>query len=173
MKQTIIRYGLLGGLLICLLFLASWYLMPGLDFTTQEVLGYASMVLALSIVYFGIRHFRDRENSGALSLGEGLRVGLGISLITALCFGLLDVLYVVWLEPDFMDTYYASVLADWEASLPEAEFLARKQEMEDQKAMFSSPWVSFLLMFLTVFLIGFIISLLSTFILKRKPSQTA
>ncbi len=63
MKKTIIRYGLYGGTVICVLFLLSLYLADGLDFGAQEVIGYASMVVALSFVYFGIRHFRDRETA--------------------------------------------------------------------------------------------------------------
>lgn len=173
MKKTILRYGVYSGLLICTLTLISWYLFSGLDLGTQELLGYASMVVALSLIFFGIRHFRERENSGSLSLGEGLRIGLGISLITALCFGILDVIYVKWLNPEFMDTYYQTVLADLKASLPSAEFEQRKQEMEAQKALFSSAGMTFLLMFATVFFIGFVITLIAAFVLKRQPSQTA
>lgn len=172
MKKTILRYGRYGGLLICVLFLISWFLLTDLDYGVQEILGYASMVISLSLVYFGIRHYRDRENSGSLSLGEGLRIGLGISLITALCFGVLDVIYVKYLNPDFMDSYYTRVLADLEATLPAEEFQLRKQEMEAQKELFSSAWMNFFLMATTVMLIGFIITLFSSLILKRKPAET-
>ena len=173
MQKTIFRYGMYGGILICLLFLCSWFLLTDLDLGIQEILGYASMVVALSLVFFGIRHYRDRENSGSLSLGEGLRVGLGISLITALCFGILDVIYVKWLNPEFTETYYTSVLSELEASLPAEEFKLRKQEMEAQKELFSSAWMNFFLMFATVFLIGFVISLFSSLVLKRKPAESA
>ena len=172
MKKTILRYGIYSGLLICTLSLISWFLLSELDLGTQELMGYASMVVALSLIFFGIRHFRDRENSGSLSFGEGLRIGLGISLITALCFGILDVIYVKWLNPDFMETYYQTVLADLKASLPPAAFEQRRQEMEAQKALFSSAGMTFLLMFATVFFIGFLISLVSALLLKRKPSET-
>ncbi len=170
MKKTIIRYGLYGGTVICVLFLLSLFLADGLDFGTQEVIGYASMVVALSFVYFGIRHFRDRENSGSLSFGTGLKIGLGISLITALMFGILDVIYVKFMNPDFMETYYASVLADLEASLPESEYQERARAMEAEKELFTNPLMNFFLMFITVFLIGLIMSILSALILKRKPS---
>ncbi|MDG1571195.1 DUF4199 domain-containing protein [Robiginitalea sp. M366] len=173
MKDTILKYGGYGALAICLLFLLAWYAGSGLSFGAQEVIGYASMVLALSFVYFGIRHYREIHNDGALTLKQGLRVGLGITLITALAFGLLDVVYVTWLNPDFMDTYYATVLTQMQAELPEAEFLQQKAEMEAQKALFTSPAVNFLLMFFTVFLIGFVITLSSAMILKRNPGTPA
>ena len=128
-------------------------------------------LVALSLVYFGIRHFRDRLNHGALTLGQGIRIGLGISLITALAFGLLDVIYVVWLNPDFMETYYQNVLSELQATLPESEFLRRKEELEAQKALFASPLMNFILMAVMVLMIGVVITLLSTLILRRKASD--
>lgn len=171
MKDTILKYGGYGALAICILFLLAWYAGSGLSFGAQEVIGYTSMVLALTFVYFGIRHYREIHNNGALTLGQGLRIGLGITAITALAFGLLDVVYVTWLNPEFMDTYYTTILAQMQAELPEAEFLQQKAEMEAQKALFTSPVVNFLLMSFTVFLIGLVITLSSTMILRRKPGQ--
>lgn len=171
MKKTILKYGGYGALTICVLFLISWFALADLDMGIQEVIGYASMVVALSLVYFGIRHFRDQYNNGALTLGQGIRIGLGISLITALAFGLLDVIYVVWLNPDFMETYYQNVLSELQATLPESEFLQRKEELEAQKALFASPLMNFILMAVTVLMIGVVITLLSALILRRKTSD--
>ena len=172
MKKTIIRYGIYAGIILCALSLISWFALSDLDFGLQEVLGYVSMVLALLFVYFGIRHYRERENNGVLSLSDGLRIGLGISLIAAICFGLLDLVYVKWMNPEFMDQYYESVLDQMETSLPAEEFEEKRLEMESQKALFSNPWISFLVMSITVFLIGIIISLLSALLLRRKASAS-
>ncbi len=171
MKPTILKYGLYGAVTICLLSLLAWFAGSDLDLGTQEILGYASMVAALSFVYFGIRHFRDRLNSGMLSLGTGIRIGLGISLITALAFGILDLIYILWINPDFLDSYYAQVVADLKDSLPEEELAERLKAMEAEKEFWSSPWLSFAVMFLTVFLIGVVISLISALVLQRKASQ--
>lgn len=171
MKNTIFRYGLYGGIFICVLFLATWYLMPEMDFNAQEIAGYASMILALIFVFFGIRHYRDQVNSGTLSLASGIKIGLGISLITALCFGLLDLAYILWLEPDFMENYYQAMLQEMQATLPAEEFEVRKAAMESEKELFSNPLISFALMAFTVFLIGIVITLISALILKRKASD--
>lgn len=170
MKSTILRYGAYGAAAICVLFLLSWFLGSSLDFGTQEIIGYASMVLSLTTVFFGIRHFRDRQNSGTLSLGEGLKIGLGISLITALAFGVLDMAYM-WMNPGFTDTYYDTILTQLQAELSPAEFEQRKAELESQRALFSNPLMSFLLMAFTVFLIGIIMTVVSSLLLKRSPSK--
>ena len=168
MKKTVIRYGLYGALTICSLFLISWYVLDDLSFTTQEVLGYASMVISLGFVYFGIKHFRDRENHGKVNFKKALTVGVLISLITAVAFGLLDVLFTEVLNPEFMEEYYEATVKSMRDSLPPDEFEVQLVEIESQKEMFSNPLFSFGLMAMTVFVIGFIISLISALILQRK-----
>ena len=168
MKSIVIRYGLYSALCLCVLALAGWFLGRGLDHTVQEVIGYTSMVVSLAFVFFGIKHYRDRVNEGIVSFGKALVIGLLISAIAALAFGILDVIYVKFINPDFMEEYYTRALQDLQASLPADEYEIQKAKMESQKAMFMNPFMSFLLMAVTVFVIGFIISLLSSLILQRK-----
>lgn len=168
MKKTILRYGFYGAITICILFLVSWFLLDGLSFSIQEVFGYVSMVLSLGFVYFGIKHFRDKENGGKVNFKKALIIGILISLITALTFGILDVFYIEVLNPNFMEEYYESVVESMKNSLPPDEFASQLAEIEAQKEQFSSPIFSFVLMAATVFVIGFIISLISAFILQRK-----
>ena len=171
MKTTVLRYGLRGAVTICVLFLLSWFLGKNLSFSVQEILGYASMVVALSFVFFGIKHFRDRVNNGMLGFGKALQVGVLISLITALAFGILDVIYVEYINPDFSEEYYAYMVEQYKNALPEAEFKVKLTELEHQKAMFGNSFFNFVIMFLTVLLIGFIISLLSAVVLQRKAGD--
>lgn len=168
MKSTILRYGLYGAVAICVLFLISWFVLDDLPFASQEVLGYVSMLLSLSFVYFGIKHYRDKENDGKVSFRSALVIGILISLITALAFGVLDVIYTEVLNPDFMAQYYDTAVENIKNSVPADALDAKLAELESQREMFSNPLFSFALMAMTVFVIGFIISLLSALILQRK-----
>ena len=169
MKKTVLRYGLYSALFIVLFFLISWMVFGSNEnFALQEIFGYAGIVLALSFVFFGVLHFRNNVNGGSLSFGEGMKVGVMISLIPALAFGLFDVVYVLWLEPEFMDKYYAHMQREMQQTLSPADYQARLKEMESEKALFNSPAVQFVVMFLTVFIVGIIITVISTLILKRK-----
>lgn len=171
MQNTVLRYGLYGAITICVLFLLSWFLLSDLDYSIQEILGYASMIVSLSFVFFGIKHFRDKENNGVIGLGKGLLIGVLISLITALTFGVLDVVYVKYINPDFMSEYYNHYVAELEASLPAEEFKQQLVKLEEEKELFSNPFMSFFIMSMTVFVIGFIISLISSLILQRKNNR--
>ena len=172
MKKTILRYGLYGASCICILFLLPWLIGENLSYSVLEIIGYVSIVVSLSFVFFGIRHFRDKINDGRVSFGKALVLGLAISLITALAFGVLDVIYIKYINPDFTEEYYARNLAQLEETLPAAEFEIKRAKMESEKELFSSPVMNFIIMSMTVFVIGFIISLLSAMILQRKKQIT-
>ncbi len=171
MKKTILKYGAYGALTICVLSIASWYGLSTLSLPVQEILGYVTIILSLCFVYFGIRHFRDKENGGVVSFKQALTMGILISLITALIFGLLDVFYTEVLNPGFMDYYYAEITENLKGTLPPDELRIQLAELEEQKAQFSNPFLSFAFMASTVFVIGFIVSLLSSLVLQRKSKD--
>ncbi|MDH7447516.1 DUF4199 domain-containing protein [Aquimarina sp. 2201CG14-23] len=168
MKNTVLRYGIYGAITICVLFILALTLGKNLSYFTQEVIGYTSMVVSLIFVFFGIKHYRDKENNGIVSFGKALVIGMLISLLAAIAFGLLDVIYIKYINPDFTTEYYAHMVEQMRSSLPEAEFKVKLAELETQKELFSSPLMNFLLMSATVLIIGFIISLISGLILQRK-----
>lgn len=167
MKKTILRFGLYGIGTICLLSLLIWSLVDVVDNTTGEVIGYSSMVVSLLFVYFGIKHFRDKENNGMVTFTKALLIGILISLMVSLAFGILDIIYVKFVNPDFMTEYYEGMLEEAQ-SLPAEEFEIRKAELQSEKEMFLNPFIHFFIMSMMVFVIGFIISLLSALILQRK-----
>ncbi|QCX01394.1 DUF4199 domain-containing protein [Aggregatimonas sangjinii] len=170
MKSTILRFGSYGVLTITALSFLIWYLIGVVDDKWGEVIGYSSMVVSLLFVYFGIKHFRDKENKGVVSFGKALLIGMLISLMAALAFGILDLIYVKFVNPDFMTDYYTGQLEQLQIDLPADEFEIRKSELESEKAFFMNPLLHFFVMSMTVFVIGFIISLISAMILQRKEN---
>ncbi|WP_103069735.1 DUF4199 domain-containing protein [Aquimarina sediminis] len=169
MKNTILRYGIYSAISICLLALLSWFLGKKLDYSIQEIIGYAGIIVSLLFVFFGIKHYRDKENNGLVSFGKAFLIGILITLFASLAFGLLDIVYNKLINPDFVSEYYAHYAEKMKSSLPPSEFQIKLKELEAQKELFSNAYMSFLLMAVTVFIIGFIISLISAFILQRKP----
>lgn len=172
MKKTALRYGLLSGLTIFVLFFISLLVQgENRDYGVSEIIGYTIIVLCMLFVFLGIKHYRDKENSGNLSFGRGLKLGLLIVLIPAIVFGLYSVIYALYIEPGFTEKYYAAEIARLKESLPPADFEKQKATMESQKEMFTNPLFNFLVMFLTVFVIGVIVSVISSLVLRReKPA---
>jgi F0F1-type ATP synthase assembly protein I len=174
MNKIILRYGLYGSCSIILFFLAT-YLLFGTDtpnWDLQEVLGYLSMILSLLFVFFGIRHYRNTENGHQLSFGQGMKLGLFITLITSFAFGVFDSLFVTFFWPDFGNQYYGHYKDELAKKMSGAELTKALQEVDKQKEMFDNPLALFGFMFITVFLIGVIITVISSLILKTKTAKS-
>ncbi len=169
MQTTVFKYGIYSAIAISALFVIGWILGKQLDlgYSGQEVVGYASILISLSFVFFGIKHYRDKENNGMVSFGKALLIGVLISLFAALAFGIVDVIYG-YLNPNFTAEYYDHHVAELKTSLSGVELDEALAKMKEQRELFSSATVSFILMSMTVFVIGFIVSLLSALLLRRK-----
>lgn len=168
MKNTVLRFGLYGLFTGIILFLIALVFGKSLDFGTQEIIGYLSMVTSLSFVYFGIKYYRDQENSGKVTFGKALLIGLLISILTGIGFGIIDYIYTAFINPDFTAEYLDKTLETMKSSLSEEEFLVKKAEVEEQMEMYGGSGFMAFLMFISVAIIGFIISLLSSLFLQRK-----
>ena len=154
MKSTVVKfgsYGLLTGFVIFMLHL--FFGIDNLDLTTNEILGYVSIFLSLSFIFFGIKHYRDKENDGFITLGKAIKIGLAISVLVALGISIADFMYTKFINPDFFANYEQQLI---------------DQGREDEIMEMTST-IAAIFMLVLVSIIGFIISLISGLILQRKP----
>ncbi len=168
MKTVVKKYGIKSAITIVVLFLLGWTLGKNLSFSTQEVIGYASMTVSLLFVYYGIRHYRDSVNNGVVTFKKALAIGLLISLFAATAFAILDAIYVTYINPDFAEQYMQYTLSEMKNTMPAQEFEQQKEKLMQQMEYFDNPLLTSLLMFATVMIIGLIISALSALLLQRK-----
>ncbi len=169
MKQTVFRYGFYASILIVALAAINLFIVSkNADYTIQEVAGYLAILLSMIFVFMGIRYYRDKINRGSLSFGEGLKIGLLITLVPAICFSLFDLLYTEVLNPSWKDDYYNHYVQDLRTSLSGNDLEVEIKKLEEQREMYDKPLVLFLIMFLTVFVIGMIVSIISALSLRRK-----
>jgi Protein of unknown function (DUF4199) len=169
MKQTVYRYGLYSVITVLVLSAINLFILDKvLDFAAQEIAGYLTILLAMIFVFFGIKQYRDHFNNGYLSFGQGLKLGLLMVLIPSLAFGLFDLLYTQVLNPGWADTYYNYEKQQLIQSTAPDKLAGRLKEMKGQKELWSSPVFEFGLMFLTVFVIGFLVTIISSLSLMRK-----
>lgn len=173
MKNTVIKFGLYSLTAAAVLFFLALYLGQNLDYDTQEVLGYATIVVSLSFVYFGIKHYRDKVNNGAISFGKALLIGVLISAFAGIGFGIVDYIYTSTINPDFNAEYIAHSLKEMESTLSASEFIEQKQKLEEQMEAYGSSGFMAFMMFSLVLIIGFVISLIASLILQRKNKNYA
>src|SRR6476661_3699271 len=87
MKKIVINYGLIAGIIVSVLMLFSVNFMShregGIDYNTSLLIGYASMLIAFSLVFVGIRNYRDKYNGGVISFSKAFKIGIMIVLIAS------------------------------------------------------------------------------------------
>ena len=168
MKTTVVKFGSFALLTAAGLFALALLLAKGLDYSIQEVIGYTTMALSLIFVFFGIRHYRDHENEGKITFLKALGVGMLISLFAALGFGIIDYIYTTVINPDFAIEYETRMLADMKANLSAEDFEIKKAELQQQMKDYGGSGFMAFIMFATVAVMGFIVSLLSAVLLQKK-----
>ncbi|OUS01415.1 hypothetical protein A9Q86_06435 [Flavobacteriales bacterium 33_180_T64] len=153
MKNTVIKFGLYGLLTGFVIFALHLILgIKNLDSSTNEILGYISIFLSLSFIFFGIKHYRDHVNDGVISISKAIIIGLLISILVAIGIAIADFIYTKFIDPSFFSNY-------------EQQLIEQGRESEIIK-MTSTTAALFMLVLVTI--IGFIISLISGLILQRK-----
>src|SRR5690242_14626014 len=87
MTRIVLIFGLISGAIAAGLM---WILMAvvrngAIDFDNGMTWGYATMIVALSLVFFGVKSYRD-NNGGHITFLKGLQIGILISLISSVCY---------------------------------------------------------------------------------------
>lgn len=90
MKRIVLIYGLIAGAIVGSMLLITMPLYESgiLHFENGQWLGYTTMVIALSLIFFGIKSFRDIHSRGNITFWNGLKVGLLITLVASLIYAL-------------------------------------------------------------------------------------
>jgi hypothetical protein len=170
MKKIVITFGLISGALMAAFMFATLPFHDKIGFETGGlVVGYTSMVLSFTLVFFGIRSYRENVGGGAISFGRAFVVGILIAVISSACYVIAwEIVYFNFM-PDFMDKYAAHVLDQARASGATAEAIQKKaQEMQQFKQMYSNPFFNAAITFLEPFPVGLILTLISAAILRKK-----
>ena len=169
MKQLIITFGLIvGGLLAASLVLHTYIFYNHPAFKGGETLGYATMVVIFSLVYFGVRKYRDQHLGGKITFGKAFKQGAIIALIGSSIYVIAWLLAFYFIVPDFMDQYIERFLAD----IPVDEYEAQKAKLEGYKDMYQNPLFAMLITFTEVLPVGLIDTLISALILKNSTKQS-
>lgn len=173
MKATLLKYGSAAFLSMLILFGLGLLVGQQLDYSTQEIVGYLTMILSLSLVYFAIRHFRDRENGGRLTFSRGMAIGVIISACAGVGIAIADAFYTTVINPNFVTEFTDRELSRLKAELPAEEYDAAAAALMEQIDMMGSPLALAVLMFVTVLLLGVMVSLISSLVLRTSGNEVA
>jgi hypothetical protein len=170
MTKIVLVFGLISGAIaaglmwILVMFVKS----EAVNFDDGMIWGYATMIVALTLVFFGIKSYRD-NNGGRISFFKGLQVGILISLICAVCYAASWELYFHGSGQEFIEKYNAHYLEKLkEGGASEAEVEKARAESEQFVEMYNNFLVRFPMTMMEILPVGVIVTLLSAALLRKR-----
>jgi hypothetical protein len=175
MRRNIFLFGSISGLLIT----TNGLIMATVcnnnpEFESNEVVGYAALIVVFSFIFFGIKNYRDKQNTGIISFGQAFKMGFLMAVVASTMYVFVWLVYYYNFVPGFIDQYTKHVLYEARLSgLTEGELEEKAKQMADFKEMYKSPLFVVLISYAEVLPIATVIALISALILKRKPGLEA
>ena len=171
MKKIVWTFGLISGALMAL-FMAATVPFINDHGAHSLIVGYAGMVAAFLLVYFGVRSYRDNVLGGMISFGRAFGAGILIAAIASLCYvATWEVIYYEFM-PDFYTKYGQSVVERARKSgKSEAEIATVRADMDTMIRRVENPLFVTVATFGEPFPVGFVIALVSAGVLRRKRAD--
>ncbi len=168
MLKISIVYGMLAGTVVIIAILLGILSSDGQGFFASEYFGYLLMLIALSMIFIGIKRYRDQELGGVIKFLPGLGLGLAISVIAAASYVIVWEAYLFSTDYSFINEYTAGLIEAKKAEGASQAVLDQTiAEMEDMKVNYAKPYFRLPMTFLEIFPVGLIISVLSAALLRN------
>lgn len=162
-KKIGFNYGLILALLVVGLSVIVYVLGLHLDQPWwQSVLNFIFMTVC---IIYGLKAFK-KDNGGFLSLGEALKTGLVIAIVSGIIGSIFTYIFITVIEPDFI----TQMLEVTQEKMIEQNPNMTQEQMDMAMGMtekFMSPWIMFAMGLIASLFFGFIISLIAGLIMKQ------
>ena len=127
------------------------------------------ILASAAIIVLGIKKFKD-ENDGFLALGQAIKIGLGIALISGLIYVVYLFVFTSYMEPDFyknMTEVQEQAMLDKNPNMSDEQLEISKEMMKK----FMSPGVTAAMTIGFSLFFGFIVSLIGGLIMKKSDEE--
>ncbi|MBI1187500.1 MAG: DUF4199 family protein [Alphaproteobacteria bacterium] len=134
----------------------------------SEIFGYLSMVVALSMIFLGIKRYRDVECGGMVKFFPAFLVGLSIAAIAGVAYVAAWEVYLAATDYGFAAEYAQSQIERARAAMAPGPALdAKIAELQRFVTMYADPAFRLPMTFIEIFPVGLIIALISAALLRN------
>ena len=166
MRYVLVYGGIAGAIAISVL-IASVAL-PVPNHASSVWFGYLVMLVALSLIFVGVKRYRDVECGGVIRFGRALRLGLGIAAVAALLYVLGWELYIAVSDTDYIAQYSAGIIDGMRAEGASAAAIeAKRGELRSLAEMYRNPLWRMPMTFSEIFPVGLVVALVSATLLRN------
>ena len=130
--------------------------------------GYLVMLVSLSLIFVGVKRFRDVECGGIIPFGRAFLMGLQIALVAAAMYVIGWEIYLATSGVDFIAGYSDAVIRGMQAEgASQAAIDAKLAEMRELGEDYRNPWFRIPITFIEIFPVGLLVALVSAALLRN------
>jgi Protein of unknown function (DUF4199) len=173
MLRIIAVYGIIGGVIVAV------GMQLGIQLVTDHgaygmLVGYLTMLVALSMVFVGVKRYRDTALGGVIRFWPAFGVGLGIAGVAGLCYVIGWEAYMYATDYSFAEVYTKQLLAEKAATGASVAELAKlAAEMAEFKVQYANPLFRMPMTFAEIAPVGIVVALVSALILRNSRAFPA
>jgi hypothetical protein len=169
MQSKVLFYGLIAGLVVGAPLLGFMMATDGRpSLTYGALIGYTTMLIALSTVFVAIKRQRDIEGGGVIRFWPAFGMGLAISAVAGIIYVLAWEAALALTQVDFMAHYTQAMVAEQQAEGASAEDIAKlRADMAAFAESYANPLFRLPMTFVEIFPVGLLVSLVSAALLRN------
>ena len=154
-----IRYGIITGLVLVIYSL----ILQLLGLATNKPLGYITYLFLIVLIYLSHKAFKD-GGDGYMTIGQGLGIGMLISLIGGVFSGIFSYIYLKFIDDSMIQQIKDMQIEEMEKKGLDDATIEKAVEMTGK---FITPEMIPLMTIVGLLFIGFIISLIVSLFTKK------
>ncbi|HYJ83407.1 MAG TPA: DUF4199 domain-containing protein [Allosphingosinicella sp.] len=167
MRYALTYGGIAGAVAITLI-----SFMLALDLTAHDetamLVSYLFMLIALSLIFVGVKRYRDVECGGVIRFGRAFALGLGMAAAAGIVYAIGWEIFVAVSGYDFMAEYSASQIEALRArGAAAAAVEAKAAEMRAFAETYRNPLFRMPMIFIEIFPVGLLVALVSAGLLRN------
>ena len=166
-KTIIINFGIILGLTSVLFQLMLYFF--DMHYKNDTTAGIISLIIMIGILIYSFIQFK-KANEGFISLSEALKIGLGVSLVSAIISIIYTQILINFLDPETMNKSLDLTIENMRIQNPEMPKEALESVRSIQKKM-SSPLIFSAIQIIFALFFGFVISLIGGLVVKKSKPE--
>lgn len=171
MLKKILNFGVIAGLIVGGVLFGTTVGFQGNHppLWIGALIGYSSMLIALSTIFIAIKRHRDQDLGGVIKFFPALGIGLGISVIAGIFYVLAWEAALKVTGIDFAEGYYNELIKEKQAAgAPDAEIEKLRTDAVKFQTQYANPAYRVPMTFVEIFPVGVLVSLVSAGLLRNR-----
>jgi hypothetical protein len=170
MQKIVLTFGLIAGAILSLMMALTIPFQEQIGFgSASMMIGYAGMVGAFLMIFFGVRQYRDHIANGAVSFGRAFKVGILITLVASTCYVVTWQVIYSNFATDFAAKYAEAAIAKERAAGATEEKIEQvRAEMAKFAEMYKNPVIRTAFTFLEPLPVGLLFTLVTAGVMSRR-----